>query len=456
MSRKLSLSRRNLLKIAGASAAYGVLGAPRILPAAAQGGTQIDAIGPYLANTDVTGNVELMDLWGEDGVANQLEVFYSHYGGMSVDHNPIPAGEMRNFLLTQMAGGIPPDLAYLVSSGVPEFAQIGALLPLSDLAERDQLGLDMYYPAEIGTHSFNGELYSLPMLTSAGHHMLYINNAVFEEVGLDPASPPMTWRELEEMAEVVKEKRPGSILYDHTRTFNKPMFMVWLYANNGSYLSDDMTTVTFNSQEGLETLQWMLDFAKLQAGSYEAMADTGPMMGEAPVDSFFTGRTAMRTGGSWGYFYLKRDNPDVDMTVARLPYNGDNPDAQQQTPADGGWGLIIPKAARNPEAAWEFAKFFSAGEGNHSFILERNRPSPVKAYTEDPALKEANPFMDAIIKDMAASVAVPVTPVHQQLKDTMRDMTEAVLFEEQSPEEALEQYAGVAQQQLDQYWEIYG
>ena len=36
-------------------------------------------------------------------------------------------------------------------------------------------------------------------------------------------------------------------------------FVSWLYTNNGRYASDDGRTLLFNSPEGVETLEWMIN-----------------------------------------------------------------------------------------------------------------------------------------------------------------------------------------------------
>ena len=36
-------------------------------------------------------------------------------------------------------------------------------------------------------------------------------------------------------------------------------FVAWLYTNNGKYASDDGRTLLFNSPEGVETLEWMIN-----------------------------------------------------------------------------------------------------------------------------------------------------------------------------------------------------
>jgi len=417
-------------------------------------GLRIGALGPYMARTGVSGDLDIQGLFGEKGLAAQMEVFDKYYDIVRI-WDTVPAGEKRAWLMTALAAGDPPDIQTIVSADMPAFAEIGALLPLDEMAERDDLDLSIYYPAEIGSHSYKGHLYSVPILTAGSHSMYYMNNKYIDEVGLDPTQPPDTWQELEAWAEVVKDKKPGSFLLEHTKTFNKPMFMVWLYNNGGSMISDDLRTIEFNSADGLDTLKWMLDFAELQAGDFESMSES-PGMGEASTETFFAGTYVTRIGGSWGYYYLKRDNPDVEMTMARLPYNKANPNAKRQDPSDGGWGYLIPRGGKNPDAAWEFAKFMSAGEGNHTFILGRNRPSPVKAYTEDPALKEVQPFMAPIIEDMEQGVVVPLTAVHNDIKLSMQDMTEAVLYYRMTPEEALEKYAADAQKVLDNYWKTYG
>ena len=66
----------------------------------------------------------------------------------------------------------------------------------------DGITADMFYESEINGAIYNGSTYLLPLPTGGAGSILWYNKDMYEEAGLDPASPPQTWAELEEAAKV--------------------------------------------------------------------------------------------------------------------------------------------------------------------------------------------------------------------------------------------------------------
>ena len=61
---------------------------------------------------------------------------------------------------------------------------------------------------------------------------------------------------------------PGSNL-----SLSAPGFLAMLYTNNGTLYSDDLKSVTWNSQEGIDTLTWMFEYVQRHFGGHQNWMD---------------------------------------------------------------------------------------------------------------------------------------------------------------------------------------
>src|SRR5690606_21417816 len=90
------------------------------------------------------------------------------------------------------------------SNEMPSFAQDDAIEPLDDLIARDNVNLEeIFYPTDVTARRFEGKTYMIPHTVASGQNLLFLNNAVFAEVGLDPTVPPQTWADLEAYADKI-------------------------------------------------------------------------------------------------------------------------------------------------------------------------------------------------------------------------------------------------------------
>jgi multiple sugar transport system substrate-binding protein len=416
-----------------------------------------------------------LDFWNWWGVArepliNEIIVqFNEEYPNVTIN-NVVQGWDRRaEVVLTAMASGDAPEVMMATRQEIVRFAAEGLIVPITAYVEEAGLDLSAYYPSELETMYWDGELYTLPMPTAGGETSLYVyNKALFEEAGLDPENPPKTWQELWDASTALTQLSDDGVLeamaIDVGVTGND--FLSWLYTNNGSLYSDDLRTVTFNSPEGIATLEWMVNYVNEFYGGVESRADfMAQTTGETADHPFFQLRQFMWLSNVSVFGHLQNIAPDLAYGVGLRPYNAENPDAKSQgiAPLGFGWGYVIPTGL-DPEterAAYNFVQrlTYDMGEdvkGACWFMQQQARPSPLIECNEDPAFYELNPAWDNVKAALESDVALPIVPPQSRILDTLNQYVELAFFGDMSPEEALNTAAAEAQAILDEYWSSVG
>lgn len=444
--RRFQPTRRQVMRGAGGAAALAAFGAPAIRHAAAQEAITLD----YWNWWDVQRQA-LMD--------QIIAGFQEEFPNITVNNVPQTWDRRDEVVTTALAGGDPPEILMASRQEIVKFADSGAIAPITQFVEAEGIDTEAYYPSEINSMWWKDELYALPMPTAGGETGLYFyNTALFEEAGLDPENPPETWDELDEAtARLTKLTSDGAIeIPGSNLSLSATGFLAQLYTNNGTLYSDDLKTVTWNSPEGVETLQWMLDYVNRHFGGQQNMLDWTAAIqpGERRFDQ---GQLAIEFQNVSAFFHIKNNAPDLPYSVHFRPYNGNNPDAKSQGVAalSFGWGYIIPSSLgpEVQEAAFKFIKRITWDEeGAGFFMLEQERPSPVIAFNENPAYTEINPHWEKVVQSLENDVSVGIVPVQSQIMSVLTDYVELVGFEEMSVEDGLNAAAEEAQGILDEYW----
>ena len=367
-----------------------------------------------------------------------------------------------------IASSNPPGLIMSPRVETYQFAQRGLIIPITEYVEASGLDVnEIFYEGEIGNQYYDGELWSFPMPTAGGITGFYFyNKELLRSAGLDSENPPETWQELEEAAQAMSvvdalgvETMGASVIGGLAVGEN---FSHWLYTNNGALFSEDGRTVTFNSPEGVETLQWMVNFVNNYTGGYEATVDFWTGLEEASADfPFFNERLGIHFANVAFFGHILNNDPEMwentdAWGIALRPYNGENPDATHAgvSGLSFAWGYVIP--ANLPQevqdAAYEFLEFLGTNEaGGCYFLLAQGRPSPVQSCNEDESYQEANPYWDTVLEALATDVSVPVTPVQSQINDILTRAVEAAFFGADA-QQSLDSAAAEAQAVLDEYW----
>ncbi|MGM0922994.1 MAG: ABC transporter substrate-binding protein [Bacillota bacterium] len=290
-------------------------------------------------------------------------------------------------LLSSIAGGNPPDVAYFDRFEIASWAAQGSLEDLSDLAKKDNISKENFYPFAWEEATFEDKLYGLPTTTDS--RLVYYNKKHFEKAGLDPENPPKTIAELEEAAEkltIKKGKRFSQIGF--IPWLDQGWFYGWGWAFGGDFYNPETKEVTADDPKNVEALKWITDYSKKY--NIEDITAFTNSQGTGAMDPFLTGQISMKVSGPWTVSAINKFKPDLEYGVFPIP----TPTGDNYSTWSGGWSVIIPKGAKEKEAAWEFLKFFSGEEGQKIFSGIAKDFSIIDSvneelgYKDDPILKE--------------------------------------------------------------------
>ncbi|MFI2486148.1 ABC transporter substrate-binding protein [Promicromonospora kroppenstedtii] len=247
-------------------------------------------------------------------------------------------------LLTALASGSVPDVVLWDRYNTPLYVPKNALSPLDEYIEADGVDTTQFYDQAMGELVVEGETYGLPLLVD--NRSLFYNTELLADAGVEP---PTDWDSLKNAAEAVTERDGGKLSVAGFALDDPGLFNIWLRQAGGQMFSDDGATTAFNSPEGLEVLEFWQGL--LDAGVYE------PGFGEG-VDSFAEGSTAIKYDGPWALTAL--DEAEVDYGIVQPPVGPDG----DQGAGMGGFGLVIPSGAQQPDGAWEFIKWWTTQPEN--------------------------------------------------------------------------------------------
>jgi ABC-type glycerol-3-phosphate transport system substrate-binding protein len=412
---------------------------------------------PYRAHGEVTGRVRFWNCWDASRVrlmTDMISGFHNLYPGITVESLVLACSDLTAKYLTALAGGDPPEVMMMFSSDLAKFVGGGdAMLPLDDRVARDGIDESAYYPAEIQARKYKGQLYLIPQVSALAKTMLYSNNSIMTEIG---EKPPESWSDLIEISKKSMKVEGGKVVRNgffpmfHPE-LPDPAFGSWLMINNGKLINDELTEMTFNSPEGEEVLEFMLEASDINT-------DNRPqdMLNTTTADyftltrlGFSKGFSAIHIHGSWMFSILASLGMPIDAyTLSAVPVNDKNPNSTLGTATEGGWGFGIPKVIKDPEPAWEWIKYSCYGPASGSFTKAQVRPNPVKAYNEDPDLK-MNPHWAKTLEIMNQERAYPTTEAWPVQRERIREMCYSVLYHQETPKAALESCWKDCQAELD-------
>ena len=414
--------------------------------------------------------LEFMNWWGAAREA-LMDTLIGHFQ----EENPCiriinqvqPWDNRAELLATAAASSNPPGIIMSTRPETYQFAINGLIIPIDAFVETHGTDLSVFYDGEIGLQYWNGELYGLPMPTAGGLTGLMIyNKNLLRDAGYDPEDPPDTWQELEEMAAAITVADPMGIDVLGAAAFGTDSeFVAWLYTNNGKYVTEDGRTLLFNSPEGLETLEWMVNLTNnVNHGTLnitDFFQDTAFAQGDHPwyedKQAFLHINTSF-----FGHFNVNDPEGYADTeswgTMLR-PYNGDNPDAHSAGTTgynySGAWAYTIPAVhpPEKQEAAFKFAEFIGAHPlGGCAFLFAQSRPSPVKECNENPEYYNVNPYWSVVLEGLALDTPVQITPVQGQLAEILSNYIAEAYHGVKSPADALNDAHAEMQELLDEFW----
>jgi multiple sugar transport system substrate-binding protein len=364
----------------------------------------------------------------------------------------LPFMEIEQKFLTAAVGNVPPDLFEYFGS-VAQWSTRGALMPLDDFMERDGFDRSKVFDALWGEMTWEGHTFAIP--TGTGSEGFYWNKAHFREAGLDPDRPPQTWQELEEYALLLtKYNTDGSIeragyIPGYWAPGASPIFLGWAVQNGARFLSEDGTKVIMTGPEHIEALEWEARlFEKL---GRQALLTKRASYGQGKQQGFLGGNLSMIVQKSSFVQEISMYAPDLEYGVSQLP-----------VPEEGKHGVVagpvwigIPSGARNPEAAWEYIKYYTQSDVQErvaEWAASQNLAGffPADKHAANSPATKGIPHIEVFVEGMQWAHPTTVVPLaHTQFWRSYGEAWDKAMRGTEAPAEALRQAEREVQRALN-------
>jgi multiple sugar transport system substrate-binding protein len=342
----------------------------------------------------------------------------------------IPAGKTSEEVIgAAITAGNAPCLVYNTSpAAVPQFQKQGGLVALDSFDGAADYIEERSGDVAAQYQSPDGQYYQVPWKSNPV--MIFYNKDLVKKAGVDPENPPLATHDefLDTSRKIVESRAAQAAIWPApTSEFFQSWFDFYpLFAaeSGGQQLIED-DEATFDSDSG----QAVADF-------WAAMYDEGlSPQEEYNGDAFADGKAAMSIVGPWAIAVY---GEAVDWGAAPVPTSTGTAPEETYTFADAK-NVAIYSACDNQGTAWEFLQF-STSEEQDGKLLEMTGQMPLRADLQSvyPEYFEQNPAYEVFADQASRTVEVPNVPNSIEIWQTFRDnWTEAVIFGETPPEEAL-------------------
>lgn len=451
-----ALSRRSALKLLGGISAAGLLGSGCTIT---RGSPPIDEHG--LDKKPAPGrkvNIELYSVWGGTGgvgmvnLAKRFEEAQDDIG-VRVVYAPagVGGGSVQQKLFVAIAGENPPDIAQLVPSQTPQWADLGIMTDLTDRFKAAGLTQDDFFPPIWESISYEDKIFQLHWDADPNFPFFW-NKKVFEEAGLDPEKPPQTIEEVDEYsAKILKKNGPniariGMVPWDSYGASNS-MF-TWGWAFGGSFFDKDTGQITPDNEYVVKALEWIVDYAK-RAGGPDRLAITPPGL---QIHVFGTGNVGMAPLVAPNYRDILANVKDMEIGTGQLPYAAPGADRIGAGAWIGGWGMFIPTSAKYKDEAFEFMRWVTASDEGTMAQWETTGYPP--AYNKSPVLdllkndEVFKPYYDVLT---TATNIRPPFPVSDFFFQKLDMEVNAALFGQKTPLQAMRTVRSETETELERF-----
>jgi len=420
-------------------------------------GTKEGTPAPTSAASGQTNNGEPVEVtfmtvstWA-DNIQALVNKFEEQNANVKVKLVSLPFRQMLEGIEVQMNSKKPSfDLFMVDGPLVSNYSAKGFLEPLDSYFSNEQKA--DWVDSSLQAGSYDGKFMAAPMNTSTD--VLYYNKDIFAEKGVTlPAQEPekrLTWEETVEMAKKLTFDNNGdgqTDVFGFTfRQVGRP-YQILPLANS---LGAEVISKDGFSAEGYTNSDKMVQAGQFYFDLFNTWKVSPKITPDETVEYFATGKVAMMVG-STAYVKIFQER-GVPFGVAPFPYF----DGQQPATPTGSFHLGVSSFSNKKDAAAEFIKFATTGEGAKLWYELRN---------ELPAHKDVLNYIatDAKFNEFPASVfrlgayeaqntAVPrpITPGYLEweslLTKAYEDMKAGV-----DPKKALDQTAQQSDRLLKKY-----
>jgi len=351
--------------------------------------------------------------------------------GITVELQSTAVPGLEQKVLVAMQSGSPPDLVDVQLPWVLPYASRGLLEDLTPYIEAsDIVDPDDFFDGVWGAVE-DGGVYAIPN-RSESHAFIY-NKGMYREAGLDPNRAPKDWDELLEYSKKLTDRSKGQsgiAIVGGGEVGNMVYNLLpWIWANGGDIFNDDYTEVVVNEAAAVEAV----DFYTSLFVEYKVTPPTTVQNGgDQNRDLFAEEKVAQFQAGSYVIEPINQKNPDIELGFGLIP----PPVGKKPAALLGGWANIIPKDAKNKEAAWKFAEFLASPE-NMAYYTDTFPPTA--SAMENPRFDD--PRYESFIAMMDYVRPAPPVDFWLEAMTIFQKEVQEILLERKTAQEAMDDAA---------------
>ena len=332
----------------------------------------------------------VLEFWsyGTGGATNPTGVFWENVAQRFMEQHPgvrikvvadIPHNPYLSVLTTRFIGGNPPDVMIMDDWFMGPLAREGLLLPLEEFIQNDPgYHAGDFPPSMVRDGYMGGVRYGIPWY--GGFGCIFYRTDLFAEAGVEP---PRTWTELLEVCHTLQD-RTG---LEYPFAFNPRAgfwIMPWVWQNGATVMTPDCRTVTTDTPEFVEALEFVHDLMHKHR-----VMDPAVALGAKLPDLWSTGAVALMIDGSWNIGRMDELYPQWTGRWAVAPL----PSGKQTVGFFGGQHLIVSRQSPHPELAWAFLSFATSAENQFLFAQTGGYPPGNLRVYEMPEFRQRHPHL---------------------------------------------------------------
>ena len=344
--------------------------------------------------------------------------------------------DMRTKLLANFAAGDVPDLCE-EAGWVQEFALAGNVLSLTPYIEK--YGKEMGYPddwqeAALKQFRLKGEYFGIKL-----HHtctLLFYNASMFEQAGIKPESVT-TWESFLAACQATAQGNVFGFAPNQSEGYSWP----WFYQNSVINYDPEKNVVPMDNDDAYEALQFQADLIHKYKVAPIPVTSADY---EGPQKLFSANRAAIILTGPWDVKPILDSSPDVKWGMIQPLQR------KVQATTGAGAGMFIPKAAKNPDPAFDFVRRITALDVELAATKEANMLMPRKSWAANADVLKMEyiaPFAKALPLVVDSS-DINLTGKSGQINDLFKKAYQETIYNDRPASETLKEYVDAANKLL--------
>ena len=312
-------------------------------------------------------------------------------------------------LTANVAAGTPPDVSFIYAQWSVGLGQKGVTIPLDDLMATDKsFNKDDFYSDIWDALVYKNKIWAFPQ----NRHpiVVFYRTDLFTRYS---ATAPQTYNDFTQLIQKLTHAAQGQYATDEGAGDGN-FWDVVQRSNGGTYLSPDGIQVTWDSNAGLQALQYYADL-------YQKYTMAPP---KSINNGFEGGQIAMTISGPWRVnSYLTKKLP-----VLTFAFPKGSKEAAEHVNIDT-WGILKTTTARQ-EAGFTFVSWYASKPIYTDWAIRFQHAPLTKLIAADPAYQKfvaATPIMAAFLDAKETATITPLTPVTADLTNILnKHVNEAV------------------------------